>query len=245
MAPPEDDIHEKIDGEQEVSASSLRKIKELKSLRTSTKGNLTRMKALITKKGTSLATEELDCRLGMLEEDFKKVKSVQDDIDKLSQYADVVACEAIKAEIEDIYVATKIKIMSLLAKRRPPVADISMMNTTTSLVAAPRVRRDVKLPRFEGKYSEFPKFMALFNKLIHQDEMFDNCERFLILKEHLGSRPLSAIADFDVTDENYPKALGRLNECFDKKALMFEEHITALCYPKVYKIICHSSKTCC
>lgn len=78
--------------------------------------------------------------------------------------------------------------------------------------------------------------MALFNKLIHLDETFDNCERFLILKEHLGSKALAAVENFDVTDENYPKAIARLKECFNKKSLMFEEHVGALFgIPKVTK----------
>lgn len=78
--------------------------------------------------------------------------------------------------------------------------------------------------------------MALFNKLIHLDETFDNCERFLILKEHLGSKALEAVENFDVTDENYPKVIARLKECFNKKSLMFEEHVGALFgIPKVTK----------
>ncbi|XP_037929935.1 uncharacterized protein LOC119664535 [Teleopsis dalmanni] len=174
---------------------------------------------MILKKGSSLSTEELNCRLSLTENYFKQFLSVQADIDKLNQGADTSSSEAITAEVEDAFVATKAKIMSLLKKRKLSLVDVNATNTT-SLLPGPRSHREVKLPKFEGKYSEFPKFIALFNKLINQDEMLDDCERFLILKEHLGSKPLAAIDDFDVTEDNYPKALDRLKECFDKKALI-------------------------
>ncbi|XP_017482945.1 PREDICTED: uncharacterized protein LOC108371850 [Rhagoletis zephyria] len=96
------------------------------------------------------------------------------------------------------------------------------------VTATPRLRREIKLPKFDGKYAEFPKFIALFTKMVHHGESLDDCERFLILKESLGARPLAAIADFDETEKNYPKALQRLKDCFDKKNLIFEEHISAL-----------------
>ncbi|XP_075150750.1 uncharacterized protein LOC142224854 [Haematobia irritans] len=223
MAPPDGTSESETNG----VARPQQKMEQLKALRTTTKNSMLRIQKLIAKKGVTLATAELNCRLDMLEELFKKIKTVQDGIDQMCVDEEAEANEMFTIETEDLYVATKTKIMGLLSKRRPVVDDVSVLNTTAAGTVA-RPRREVKLPKFEGKYSDFPNFISLFTKLIHQDESFDNCERFLILKEHLGSKPLSAIDDFDVTEENYSKALARLKECFDKKALMFEEHISAL-----------------
>ncbi|XP_059223205.1 uncharacterized protein LOC131996995 [Stomoxys calcitrans] len=216
-----------IEREDDLAQNPIQKMTELKQLRSSTKGNIGRIKNFIVKKGSALSIEELECRLGILESYFKQCISVQASIDKICPTADVAANAAVVAEVEETYVTTKTKIMTFLSKRRPSAPDTSFLNTTTS-VSVPRIRREVKLPTFEGKYSEFPKFISLFNKLIDQDKSLDDCERFLILKEHLGARPLAAVADFDVTEENYLKAVKRLTECFDKKSLMFEEHVSAL-----------------
>ncbi|XP_075150595.1 uncharacterized protein LOC142224696 [Haematobia irritans] len=223
MAPPDGTSESETNG----VARPQQKMEQLKALRTTTKNSMLRIQKLIAKKSVTLATAELNCRLDMLEELFKKIKTVQDGIDQMCVDEEAEANEMFTIETEDLYVATKTKHMGLLFKRRPVVDDVSVLNTTAAGTVA-RPRREVKLPKFEGKYSDFPNFISLFTKLIHQDESFNNCERFLILKEHLGSKPLSAIDDFDVTEENYSKALARLKECFDKKALMFEEHISAL-----------------
>lgn len=153
MAPPEEQRNVAKEGDQDVSASTSQRMHQLKALRTSTKGNISRMQKLINKKALSLSTEELNCRLSMLEEYFRKFNCVQDDIDEIRSAVELVANEAATAEVEDLYVSSKSKMMSLLAKRKSSVSEVSAMNSTASFVAAPRARRDIKLPKFDGKYS--------------------------------------------------------------------------------------------
>ncbi|XP_070068121.1 uncharacterized protein [Drosophila takahashii] len=55
-----------------------------------------------------------------------------------------------------------------------------------------------------------------------------NLEKFNHLLHSLKRPALDAIKAFPITDENYPKALQRLNERFDNSTLIFQETIAAL-----------------
>lgn len=227
-----------VGGAAATTQRSNARLLELKSLRASTKGNITRIKNLLAKKGAVLAVEELECRLGILESYFKQVLAVQANINKISPESDRLANATLAGEIEELYVSTKLSTMTFIGKRRSSVADVTLAHNNSIAAPTSRLRREIKLPKFDGKYAESPKFMALFTKMVHQGETLDNSGRFLILKDSLGERALSAIADFDETDDNYPNALQRLKLCLHKKSLMFEEHIGALFeMPKVDKAI--------
>ncbi|XP_036347558.1 uncharacterized protein LOC118756930, partial [Rhagoletis pomonella] len=211
--------------EQQVDLTKAEKLSEYKQLRSSTKGNITRIKTAVSKKNVPI--EELGCRLDILEAYFKQALSISTSILRLCTPSECESDEKAMADIEDIYVAAKAKIKEKLAASRVD-AEASALNVTTAAIPQSSMRRHIKLPTFDGKYSEFPKFMAIFHKMVNQDETLDDCERFLILKDNLSARALHAIDEFEITSLNYKKALDRLRSNFDKKNLMFEEHITAL-----------------
>lgn len=62
MGPHEDDVNDASDGD--ADAESLHRMTEMKASRASAKGNMCRIKALITKKAQkNLSTDDLQCRL--------------------------------------------------------------------------------------------------------------------------------------------------------------------------------------
>ncbi|XP_036329865.1 uncharacterized protein LOC118742006 [Rhagoletis pomonella] len=200
--------------EQQVDLTKAEKLSEYKQLRSSTKGNITRIKTAVSKKNVPI--EELGCRLDILEAYFKQALSISTSILRLCTPTACESHEKAMADIEDIYVAAKAKIKEKLAASRVD-AEASALNLTTAAIPQSSMRRHIKLPTFDGKYSEFPKFMAIFHKMVNQDETLDDCERFVILKDNLSARALHAIDEFEITSLNYKKALDRLRSNFDKK----------------------------
>ena len=203
------------------------KLAEYKALRSSIKGNISCIKNKVLRADFEASSkEDVACRLEILHAYYKQVVGVQVKIDAICAEAERESNETAIADIEEMYILAKVKLNGLLDTHRPSIMDTSILNH--SVMPVSKVQRQLKVPKFEGKYSEYPKFAGLFSKLVDHDSTLDHCVKFLILKESLGPRPLQCIADFDETEENYPKALKRLKEIFDKKMLMFEEHVGAL-----------------
>ncbi|XP_055909824.1 uncharacterized protein LOC129944422 [Eupeodes corollae] len=212
---------------------------DLKGLRASSKGNLSRTKNLIIQKGSTLSEPELECRLGILESYFKQILNVQSSIERFNNPDEEKTNEAFREEVEEIYVCAKTKIMTLLSDMRGNTTAAEHLNATY-FPEHPRPRsklEPIKLPTFSGKFSEYPNFMGLFTNLVHKDESLDTLQKFNYLLRYLSGSALDAVRDFNVVSSNYQKALDRLKARFDNKTLLFQEHINSLLeFPKLSKI---------
>lgn len=86
----------------------------------------------------------------------------------------------------------------------------------------------LKLPKFDGKYTEYERFIARFYNMVDENPSISNIDKFNYLLNCLSGPALDVVEPFQVTEENYPKALIRLKERYDNKVLIFLEHINAL-----------------
>ncbi|XP_055911761.1 uncharacterized protein LOC129945849 [Eupeodes corollae] len=199
---------------------------ELKTSRASTKGSITRIKNLVDSR--VLSTTELECRLGILESYFKQGLAYQTAIESHAP-ADTTG----RSELEDLYVSTKEKILLLMGSERRN----SSLDTTLSIpqIVGSHLPK-LKLPRFDGKYSDYKNFINSFTKLVDSNVTLSKIEKFNHLLSCLQGAALSTVKAFQVTDENYEKALERLKERFDNDCLIFLENISQLFdLPKVQK----------
>lgn len=200
---------------------------ELKQQRSCTKGNITRIKNLV-EKSTNLTPTELECRLGILESYFKQALAYQTQIER------VLATDTGHSELEELYVTTKTKIISLMGeKRRSSTIEPSfMMPTPPPANRLPFLR----LPKFNGKYAEYKNFIHSFNNLVHDDPTLTTIEKFSHLLACLSDQALDTVRAFPVTEENYPKAIKSLKDRYGNDCWIFLENITSIFeLPKVPK----------
>ncbi|XP_017466939.1 PREDICTED: uncharacterized protein LOC108359537 [Rhagoletis zephyria] len=83
-----------------------------------------------------------------------------------------------------------------------------------------------KLPSFNGKYSEYR--ITSFKQIIDREFNLSNIEKLNHLRNCLQGPALETIDAFQVTNENYPKALDRLRGRYDNPTLIFLESISSL-----------------
>lgn len=197
---------------------------DLRTQRSSTKGCITRIKNIIETKLSTLTYTELECRLGILESYFKQILSYQTSIEKLCP--DDANEFKIRGELEDLYCATKSKILSTMAGNRASTSfqDNSLLSPSSFKNNLPKL----KLPQFAGKYSDFHNFIGTFTKLVDSDHTLTPIEKFNHLLTCLSGAALRTIRAFEVSEANYPKALQQLKERYDNKYLTFQEHIVDL-----------------
>ncbi|XP_054746940.1 uncharacterized protein LOC129252836 [Anastrepha obliqua] len=86
----------------------------------------------------------------------------------------------------------------------------------------------MSLPKFKGEYSEFKNFMSLFESLVHNDPTIPEIEKFNHLVNCLSGEALGTVKAFQMSDENYSKALASLKKVYDNKCLIFFDTISKL-----------------
>lgn len=191
----------------------------LKQSRTALRRSLTAMKTKIEKETTIDATI-LECRLQILESYFKQLSHIQTQIER------VIENDNIRVDIEETYVLTKSLIVNKLKSvRHEPNFDATMLNQSRCELSLSRRLPNLKLPTFSGKYSEYKRFISTFNNFVH-NEPIPIIDKFNYLLNCLSDQALAAVEAFQVTEQNYNKALERLAERFDNKVLILKEHIS-------------------
>ncbi|CAD7006443.1 unnamed protein product [Ceratitis capitata] len=199
-------------------------LEECKRKRSNIKRNISRIKSIVEAANESdqkLSNAELQCRLGILESYFKQALSVQADIEDLDP------ADNGRADLEESYVAVKISIQVQLGEEAnstvhyPEAAAAATVTTSSHL---PRL----SLPTFSGDYADYKNFITSFTQLIAREPRLANIEKFNYLLSCLKGPALETVKAFQVTSENYPKALDRLKERFDNPTLIFLEGIASL-----------------
>ena len=184
----------------------------LNQQRSTAKSNISRIKNNLEKQ-TSINTIDLECRLDILNSYIKQIMAYQTEIEKLNSADDK------RAEIEELCISAKSKLLSLLgnSRRRESTAFEQTLGMMPSLNRLPHL----KLPLFDGKYSEYKNFIGSFKNLVEEEVTLSPIEKFNHLLTCLSGDALKTVQAFQVTEENYPKALERLAERYDKKTLIF------------------------
>jgi len=164
-----------------------------------------------------------ECHLALLESHFRQLCQVQQQIEEIDLEEDS------RDQFEAAFIATKSKLLkrARVSKRNGP--EDSVLISSTCLGASSHNRLpSLKLPKFDGKYGEYNRFIAAFNHMVHDDVLLSDIDKFTYLIGCLSGPALSVVAAFQVSEENYKKALERLKERYDKKVLILLEHVSSL-----------------
>ncbi|XP_073835665.1 uncharacterized protein isoform X2 [Musca autumnalis] len=211
------DVMESV--EENASSSELASLKQQRS---SVKKNITNIQKKVEKDGSKMDSTILECRLEILEEYFKQLCDIQSKIEALN------ANDSSRIDLEETFIVTKSKILKLIKKNCGPVSmESSFMNASIACGSNSRLP-SLKLPNFNGKYSEYQRFITAFHNIVHENPSISIIEKFNYLLNCLSGPALAVVEAFQVCEENYEKALNRLEERYDNKVLIFLEHIESL-----------------
>ncbi|XP_061387580.1 uncharacterized protein LOC133322632 [Musca vetustissima] len=213
--------------EENASGSGM---SSLKQQRSSIKKDISNIQKKIEKAGSKMDSTILECRMEILESYFKQLCQVQSQIEAINPN------DNSRMELEEAFILAKAKIMKLLNKNRGSVSvDNSLMNASMACGSSSRLP-SLKLPKFDGKYSEYKRFITAFNNMVHENPSINIIEKFNYLLNCLSGAALAVVEPYQICEENYEKALDRLQERYDNKVLIFLEHIESLFnVPKMQK----------
>ncbi|XP_053968739.1 uncharacterized protein LOC128870170 [Anastrepha ludens] len=201
------------------SLSPSKEIMDLKSLkrqRTVAKTSIVRIKTGLLEKTMSLDPIELECRLDILNSHSEKLMKCQSKIEEIDEE------DIARGELEDLIVETKSIIKSILARNKSSIAETSFIAPHSSRLPK------MSLPTFKGEYSEFKNFMSLFESFVHNDPTIPDIEKFNHLVSCLSGEALGTVKSFQMSEENYPKALASLRKVYDNKCLIFFNTVSKL-----------------
>ncbi|XP_055909622.1 uncharacterized protein LOC129944297 [Eupeodes corollae] len=181
------------------------------------KNNIIRIKTGLEEKTLSLNPIELECRLDILNSYIDQLMNCQSEIESEDRADDS------RGELEDICVGAKALLISHVNKRRKSsVVDYSFSNPHHSRLPK------MSLPKFSGKYSEYKNFISLFESLVDNDPMLSDIEKFNHLISCLSGAALGTVKAFQITEQNYPKALASLKKVYDNNCLIFFDNVSTL-----------------
>ncbi|XP_065365533.1 uncharacterized protein LOC135958562 [Calliphora vicina] len=195
----------------------------LKLQRTTMKRNISQLKGKTDRNGDSSDYTILECRLQILESYFKQISHIQTQIEKLDD------SDMARSDLEELFISAKAPLVSLMNQKRSS-GDIeqSFLNSSQSFVSHQNRLPQLKLPKFDGKYSEFSRFISTFKTLVHNESHIPIIDKFNYLLNCLSGQALAVIEPFQVVESNYQKALDHLIERYDNKSLMFIDNINSL-----------------
>ena len=194
----------------------------LKQQKATMKRNISNIEKKIDKDGNKTDGTILQCRLEILESYFKQICHIQGQIEK------VCPSDTTRSDLEEIYIAAKAKLLSFINKTRCSTSlEQSFLNSSIGLSTQTHLPK-LKLPQFDGKYADYKRFITSFNNMVHDNLSLTPIDKFNYLLNCLSGPALAVVKPFQVTDENYPKALERLKERYDNNVLIFLEHINDL-----------------
>ena len=192
----------------------------LEKQRSVVKANINRIKNMYQTNTASLNPIDVECRLEILTSYIKQLMSYQTEIEKINPE------DTRRGELEEICITAKSLLLSKLGGRRPSTSNDFTMSFPQP---APSHRLpNLKIPKFNGKYSEYKNFISCFNNLVNDDPNLSTIEKFNHLINSLQDDALRMVKAFQVTEENYKCALERLAERYDNKCLIFQDHIATL-----------------
>ena len=189
---------------------------ELKLKRARKLGALTRIRnratILIDTHGTRDQANDI---LMKLDEAMEALQEASDEyILSLSDREEVVACEEYIQEAESCYQSSHERMREyLVSLNRPMSEQRSLPSAPTFAASLPRLT----LPTFSGKPSEWPKWYALFESLVHNQPSLTDTERMIHLQSSVSGIAEAVIGGMLYDGSLYSEALAALRNRFGRQ----------------------------
>uniref|UniRef100_A0A1B0GL56 CCHC-type domain-containing protein n=2 Tax=Lutzomyia longipalpis TaxID=7200 RepID=A0A1B0GL56_LUTLO len=117
----------------------------------------------------------------------------------------------------------------MMAHQRDILQEIAKMRTDAKPVMSPMGIRtklpQLELPKFDGKYSEWPTFFDAFKATIHDNTELSKNQKMQYLKLALSGSAAEAVKHMKITDDNYEILWTDLQARYGKKVHIVNEYI--------------------
>ncbi|XP_048480461.1 uncharacterized protein LOC119692708 [Plutella xylostella] len=199
----------------------MEKLQELVSRRRHTKGNITRLYNFVSSDEdvANSTTEALLVKKNRALESFSSYEKCNVDILQLDEKDD-----------EDVSVVEE-RFFHILATLDAECNKRNSQEPKPSAPSAPISKLKlppINVPIFSGKFTEYIPFINLFNSVINDNESTDYVQKLYYLRAYLRDEPLQLIKNLPLTHESYKKALELLDDRYNNRFRIINEHISTL-----------------
>lgn len=161
---------------------------------------------------------------------YGKFCELQDDLETLDPEQAVQ-----RLDIEERYYSLKSDLKQII-KVRQALSESKNVNIQHSPSQQMERKKNVMLPKlsipiFSGELAEWTAFWNLFTALVMNNSEIQNVEKFIHLKSLLSSEPLDLINSLTLTNDNFLIAVNILEDRYDNKILIINDHIKNLIDP--------------
>ncbi|XP_036335425.1 uncharacterized protein LOC118745864 [Rhagoletis pomonella] len=184
---------------------------------------MTNLRSKIEKESAPSDLTILECQLQILESYFKQVCHIQTLIEK------ICATDNGRGDLEEVFISTQSKLAGFLQKaRRSSMPHVSYFQIPTTQQLTKHRFPKLCLPKFDGKYTEYSRYMHTFELAVHDDASLTTIDKFNYLMDCLSAPARAVVKPIESTESNYQRALQLLKKRFDNKTLIFIAHIKSL-----------------
>lgn len=204
------------------------------------KNKIRAFKSSITRLNNFMKENESDLDLLNLKNRYENLKTSYSHFDDFQ--AELRALEDDDNENDDEYNAIHDSYFEAISKagKLLKVSDVMDTSSVSSASAAQTsVKRNIKLeniplPKFSGKYEEWPSFHDTFKSLVDEQQDISNMQKLFYLKNACVDEASAKIEIFAITNENYALAWDLLRKSYDHNRLIATRHLDMLLsLPKV------------
>ncbi|XP_054745798.1 uncharacterized protein LOC129250189 [Anastrepha obliqua] len=171
---------------------------------------------------SSISVHELEAKLSVLERQYESFHHLQSELELMN---DEELNQPHRDTFDESFCAAKAIIVQRINVLNPARRE-TIFNSTA--IASPSHRVNLpklQLTKFKGHHRNWMDFYNMFLALVHNNSQLANIEKFQYLRSCLVDSAASLIQSFEVTDENYIKALDLLRSRYGNKRLIFQAHI--------------------
>ncbi|CAH1979224.1 unnamed protein product [Acanthoscelides obtectus] len=204
--------------------------------RASIKGTLTRFHDYfhaISQKSNPDITE-LECRLASVElllDNFNKIQEKIEDSDGNFEENFESVHSVARADFENAFYEIISKTKQFLNDHRPSLGNNAALHSPPQFVQ-PDLQAiklpALNIPHFDGSYDQWLFFRDTFRSLIHNNDALSPIQKFHYLRLSLKGSAADTIKSLEISNQNYNVAWDLLEERFENKQLLVNNHIKAL-----------------
>ncbi|XP_037932179.1 uncharacterized protein LOC119666974 [Teleopsis dalmanni] len=210
----------------------------LKSRSTSIKFQLTTFNETLTPEYlSSLCDSDISVRLEHVERLANKFENTQSTLEELdiSEFDGMV-----RFDFDMLYLKVRSKLQHELQVRRTFNSSCSTTIHKSSGENQQDIRSmahtirlpELQIPKFDGNYTEWPSFHAIFENLVHNNQELSETEKLQHLFSSVKGAAFDIIRSLSLSDANYAKALELLKKRFDNKPLILQAHVKEILWAR-------------
>lgn len=175
-----------------------------------------------------------------LENRFQRFEPVLDEFEKVQGSIEILATDfdleqLLREEFEDAYHSLLAQIKGVISSYKLNLPNNVSSSQTNNLNLQPNnfpysqlKLPSIKLPTFNGNYTEWIEFRDAFNSMIHDNNAISNIDKFYYLRSSLGGEASKVIESLKPSNANYDVAWQLLLERFENTRLIIYNHIAAI-----------------